>query len=114
MVVLNEQSSFNLSVVDTNLASFSIVSGDVEGSVLVESSNMSLYTFTWTPVAIIDGPIVFVATDDLGASSQYEPQVEFCQCQNGSQCTLEGILNQLANPVDLNCICATGMREGST
>ena len=109
MVRLNEESIFTISVVDANLASFTIISGDVEGGVLTESAtNMSVYTFTWTVTALINSSIVFLATDELNASSQYEPQIEFCQCLNGSVCTLDGVLNQLANPVDLNCICSTG------
>lgn len=110
MVTLNQASGFNISVMDIGNITFTIISGEVEGGVLTRSeTNMSLYQFTWTPTAIIGSPIVFAATDDLNATSQYEPQIEFCQCLNGSVCTLEGVLDQLANPVDLNCICATGM-----
>ena len=109
MVTLNKESIFTISVVDANLDSLTIISGDVEGGVLTKSAtNTSVYVFTWTPTALINSPIVFLATDELGASSQYEPQIEFCQCLNGSVCTLDGVLNQLANPVDLNCICLTG------
>ncbi len=108
MVTLNEESSFLINVVDDNLASFSIISGEVEGGVLTRDGNTSLYTFTWTPTAIIESPIVFVAADELNASSLYEPRVEFCQCLNGAVCTLQGVLDQLANPVDLLCICSTG------
>ena len=112
MVSLNQESTFTISVVDTNLDSFSIIGGDVAGGELVQdATDMSLYTFTWTPPAIIDSPIVFLATDDMGASSQYEPRIEFCQCLNGAECTEEGVTNQLANPVDLTCICSAGMWE---
>jgi hypothetical protein len=51
---------------------------------------------------------VFAAVDDMSASTLYEPQIEFCQCLNGAECTLDGVLNQIANPVDLACICSTG------
>ena len=113
MVSLNETSSFSILVEDTNLVSFTIISGDVEGGDLSRDENdTSLYTFTWTPTGIIESPIVFLATDDIDASSQYTPQIEFCQCQNGSNCTLDGVLNQLANPVDLNCICSGGEYQG--
>lgn len=109
-VTLGQEFSFTISVVDTSISSFSIISGDVDdASISQHSTDPSLYTFTWTPNAIIENPIVFLATDDLGASSQYKPQIQFCQCQNGAECTLQGVLNQLANPVDLNCLCAPGM-----
>ena len=73
-----------------------------------DDNDPSLYTFTWTPTAIVESSIVFIATDDLGASSRYVPRIEFCQCQNGAECTLEGILDRNADVVDLNCACNTG------
>ena len=109
MVTLNQEASFDISVVDTDLVSFTIISGDVDDGVLSrDSGDPLLHTFTWTPRAIIQNPIVFLATDELDASSQYEPRIEFCQCLNGAECTLQGVLNQLENPVDLNCFCAPG------
>lgn len=69
------------------------------------------YTFTWTPTQIISRPVVFVAIDNMGASSVYEPMVQFCECLNGGECTLHGELDQLANPVDLNCICSAGITK---
>ena len=109
MVTMNEQSSFDINVVDTNLDSFSIISGDVVGGSLTRNlADVSLYTFTWTPVEFPSIPIVFLATDDMNASSQYIPRIEFCQCLNDGNCTLEGLLDQTANPVNLGCICDNG------
>lgn len=109
MVTLNQQSDFTISVMDSNLASFSYVSENVENGMLTRSeTDTSLYTFTWTPTASIDNPIVFLAVDDMGAASQYTPQIRFCQCQNGAECTLDGVLDQLANPLDMYCICSAG------
>jgi hypothetical protein len=109
MVTLNQESSFAISVVDTGPVSFSITTGEENGGVLSRSdSDNSLYVFTWTPTAVTQEPVVFVATDDLDASSQYEPQIGFCQCLNGGECTMQGLLDQMANPVDLNCLCASG------
>ena len=109
MVTMNQQSSFDLHVVDTNLDSFSIIGGDVVGGSLTRNdADMSLYTFTWTPVEIPANPIVFLAMDIMNASSQYTPRIEFCQCMNNGNCTLEGLLDQTANPVNLGCICDNG------
>lgn len=108
MVSVNEQSSFEITVVDTNLLSFAIVNGDVEGGLLtVDDNDTSFYTFTWTPTQFVDRTILFLATDDMDASTQYEPRIEFCSCEimNGGICTLNGVLDQTANPIDLNCIC---------
>lgn len=109
MVTLNQQSSSTITVMDTNLMSFTIRNVDMENATLVEDNHDGIvhtFIFTWTPTAIIENPVVFMATDDMGASSEYQPRIEFCQCLNGAECTLEGVLNQLANPVDLNCICS--------
>ena len=94
-------------VTDTNLRSFVIANGEVMGGVLTQSdeNDTSIYTFTWTPTAFMDRTILFIATDDLNATAQYEPRIEFCSCMNGGMCTLGGILDQTANPLDLNCIC---------
>ena len=109
MVTMNEQSSFDIYVEDTNLDSFSVISGDVVGGSLTRNpSDVSLYTFSWTPVEFPSIPIVFLATDDMNASSQYIPRIEFCQCLNDGNCTLEGLLDQTANPVNLGCICDNG------
>ena len=111
MVTVNMESIIEITVVDTNLRSFGIIGGDVEGGVLamVEMENgTALYTFTWTPPQFLDQPIIFLATDDRDASTQYEPRIEFCSCMNGGECTLSGVLDQTANPLDLNCICPAG------
>ena len=109
MVTMNQQSSFDIYVTDINLESFSIMSGDVVGGSLTRNdADVSLYTFTWTPVEIPANPIVFLATDDMNATSQYIPRIEFCQCLNNGECTLEGLLDQTANPVMLDCICDNG------
>ena len=100
-VTLQQTFTFDIQVEDTDLAFFSIVSGDVEGGNLEEdANNPSLYTFTWTPVNIPEIPIIFSASDELNASAQYIPIVQFCQCLNG-ECTLEGVLDPTANPVTL-------------
>ena len=101
--------TFSITVTDTNLASFTIVGGVTAGSVLtVDGGDASLYTFTWTPVDIVASPIVFRATDDLGASSDYQPRLEFCRCRDEGECTLNGVPDRSANPLDLNCACTTG------
>lgn len=103
MVSINRTDTFIISVVDTNLHMFSIINGD--GALIRDRINSSLYTFTWTPTEFIDTTTLFIATDELGASTQYEPKIEFCNCINEGICTLNGTLNQMANPIDLNCIC---------
>ena len=103
-VTVGQQSSFEITVTDTNLANFTIVNGEL-GELVRDENDVSQYTFILTPTQSLDRTILFLATDDMSASTQYEPRIEFCSCQNGGMCTLNGLLDQTANPVDLNCIC---------
>ena len=112
VATLNESTSFIISVQDSNLVSFRIISQEATGANLVrDGADSSFYTFSWTPSAIVESPIVFLAVDALGASTRYQPRIEFCQCLNEATCTAAGLLDQTANPLDLNCICAPGMNS---
>ena len=106
---MNQLVSFDIYVTDTNFDSFTIASGDVARRSLTRNdADDSLYTFTWIPVEFPEDPIVFLATDTMNASSQYVPRIEFCECMNSGVCTLDGLLDQTANPVMLDCICDNG------
>ncbi len=106
MITLNTEAVFTINVTDTNLVSFNISNGDVEGAELTVES--SLYFFTWTPVNVINRSIIFIATDDLSVSTHYEPSIEICSCVNDGNCTLDGVLNRDANPINLKCVCPEG------
>ena len=109
MVSVNMEASFEIRVMDENLQSFTIANGAVEGGVLTrDTSDPSLYVFTWTPTRFLNRTILFLAVDNMNASTQYQPRIEFCSCLNGGECTLNGLLDQTANPIDLNCICNPG------
>ena len=59
----------------------------------------------------LNATVSFVAMDVMNASSLLDPQVLVCACQNGGNCTLEGILDQDADPFIMNCVCTEGMRS---
>ena len=108
-VIINQESVFIIDINDTNLASFSIVNGDVQGGNLTNNASDPLsYIFTWTPSAEVTSPIIFLAVDEGNASVSYEPTIEICPCLNNGTCTTGGLLNLAANPVLLNCICSSG------
>ncbi len=111
MVTLNQEIEVTINVTDTNLVSFNITNGVLPGSSLIrDPDDVSIYTFTWTPAQFMENrTIVFTAVDDMNANTVYEPIIEICSCLNGGTCTSEGLLNQMANPLTLNCICLDGM-----
>lgn len=113
MVTLNVEAVFIINVTDTNLVSFNISNGEVEGSEL-RTVDGSLHIFTWTPVEAINRSIIFTASDDLGVSSHYEPRIEICSCLNNGTCTLDGVINRVTNPIDLNCVCPEGNSESKS
>ena len=51
----------------------------------------------------------FLAMDVLNASSLLDPQVLICACQNGGNCTLDGIIGRDADPLIMDCICNEGI-----
>lgn len=56
-------------------------------------------------------PLVFSATDSLGATGTFTLRLEVCACRNGGNCTLEGVVNPSADVVIMNCICPPGNPE---
>ena len=108
-VIINQESVLIIDINDTNLASFSIVNGDVQGGTLTNNASDPLrYIFTWTPSAEVTSPIIFLAVDEGNASASYEPTIQINPCLNNGNSTTEGLSNLAANPVLLNCDCPSG------
>ena len=57
----------------------------------------------------LNATVSFIAMDMLNASSLLDPQVLVCACQNGGNCTLEGIIGRDVDPLIMNCICTEGI-----
>jgi hypothetical protein len=75
--------------------------------------NGSTYTLTWLLMSsdLIDfnRTIRITARDSLNASSLLVPQLQICACDSeGGNCTLEGLIDIIANPLILNCECNLG------
>jgi hypothetical protein len=71
------------------------------------------YTLTWLLMSsdLIDfnRTIRITARDSLNASSLLVPQLQICACDSeGGNCTLEGLIDIIANPLTLNCECNLG------
>ena len=71
------------------------------------------YTLTWLLMSsdLIDfnRTIRITARDSLNASSLLVPQIQICACNSeGGNCTLDGLIDIIANPLILNCECGLG------
>ena len=55
--------------------------------------------------------ITIEASDTMGAISTLSPRVEICACQNGGNCTLNGLLGIDTNVVDMLCQCDQGIEQ---
>lgn len=70
--------------------------------------NGNSYTLTITVDEVIDYSIMIVAVDSMNAVSTLSPRVEVCNCQNGGNCTLDGILDTDDNVIVMLCQCTPG------
>ena len=71
------------------------------------------YNLTWLLMSsdLIDfnRTIRITARDSLNASSLLVPQIQICACNSeGGNCTLDGLIDIIANPLILNCECSLG------
>ena len=68
------------------------------------------YTFTWRlsdPNHVSN--LTFYASDSFGVVGVLSPEIVVCACQNGGNCTTEGVLSAQNNVMIMNCICPSGM-----
>ena len=99
---------------DQNEATISIVN-DLPNNAYLFNNGSGLYTLRW----LIDLPtadlpnfnrtLSIVATDNLNATTLLTPQIQICACDpQGGNCTLEGLIDVMSNPLTLNCECGLG------
>ena len=115
VVTVGQPSSYTFSVTDDSGESIMpIVQGGLPlGATLTQEGN-NTYTLTWT--LMLPDPFNFnrtiriTATDSQNASSLLVPQLQICACNSqGGNCTLDGLINIIADPLILNCECNSGM-----
>lgn len=100
------------------------VNGNLPAGYTLNSTD-SIYTLTFTITSIMENLMfTVVASDPMGASSAIQPQVilivlqfvivfwilkvRICGCQNGGNCTIEGVVNTSSNPLIFLCDCTEG------
>ena len=105
-VTVGEQAAYSFTVTDPNDGDTFTVS--VQGGLPNNSVLHSGYTFVWTPSEVVDAALTFVATDSMGGTATFTPRLEICACQNGGNCTLDGVQNTLSNTIIMACMCTEG------
>ena len=108
MVTVGIESSYSFTVVDPgDVFTVGAVGGLLNGTKLEEGPD-GLYTFTWTLDQVENISLRFYAKDSLEAVSAFSVQVYICACENGGNCTLNGVLSSGADSVVMRCECPLG------
>ena len=69
------------------------------------------YTITWTPnnnTNVLNLTIVAMDPNNENISSFFDPVVQLCACENGGNCTTNGLLANDFSFIVLNCECPEG------
>ena len=110
-IILGEEARFTFNVTDDkNLYDVTVTNGLPVNSTLTSTplDGYSEYLFTWNLYEVVDLSLSFEAADELDAVSMLIVQVYICACQNGGNCTLNGVLSSHSTIV-LNCVCPEGI-----
>ena len=79
--------------------------------VLLNNPDGDSYTITWTPAdntSVLNLTIVAVDPNLENISSTLNPFVQLCACENGGNCTTDGLLDIHYRFVVLYCECPEG------
>ena len=79
--------------------------------VLLNNPDGDSYTITWTPAdntSVLSLTIVAVDPNLENISSIFNPVVQLCACENGGNCTTDGLLDTDFSFIVLNCECPEG------
>ena len=114
MVTVGQPSVYTFTVTDDSDVVVPVIEGGLpENANLTSEGNV--YTLTWllmSPTSDLlnfNRTIRIIATDTLNATSLLVPQLQVCACNSeGGNCTLEGLIDIIANPLILNCECNLG------
>ncbi len=111
VVTLGQEAELVFSVTDdNNNLSVSLIGGLPINSTLTVSpmDGFSEVTFRWTITEIVDVSLLFEARDERNAVSVLNVQVQICACENGGDCTVEGLPSVVGSTLVLNCDCPQG------
>ena len=105
---VGEESIYTFNVTDMDdTFNVSVIGGLPDDSELIRDG--SIFVFQWRLMEVDNITVAFSAVDSMMAGSVLRPTVEICACENGGNCTLNGILGiDALNPIIMNCECPQG------
>ena len=103
-VNLGVESVFSINVTDPGDNFTLELQGGLPSDSILEKISDGQYIFTWNLTETTNRTLEFIANDTGGAVTVFIPRVEVCPCQNGGNCTLNGVDSDDAT-VNMNCQC---------
>ena len=108
MITVGQSSVYRFNVQDIyNNATVGVVGGIPKGATLTGSQGS--YIITWILSAAQNISLTLYAVDSFNSTSWYLVHIVICGCQNGGNCTSNGLVGNDKNTVIMNCECARGM-----
>lgn len=111
-VIVGSTSSYIFTAVDTDDVVVTIEGPPASHYTLIQNGNS--YTLNFLVSSVFTYETMIVAMDTMDVASTLNPRVEICACQNGGNCTLDGIITQTSNVVDMLCMCTSGKNRNIT
>ena len=111
-ITIGQPSAYTFTVTDDSDSVIPVIEGGLPANAnLTKEGNE--YTLTWllmtSDLVNFNQTIRITARDSLNASALLVPQLQICACSStGGNCTLEGLIDVVANPLILNCQCSLG------
>ena len=114
-LTLSEEAELRLNVTDdSNQFNISLIGGLPDNATLSLSTEDSTeVVFKWFSQEIVNISLIFEAEDNFEAVSIHNVQVQVCACENGGNCTTEGLLSVAGSTIVLNCQCPEGKNFNS-
>ena len=112
MITVGQPSTYTFTVMDDSDSVMPVIEGGLPANANLTNEG-SMYTLTWflmsSDLVNFNRTIRITARDSLNASSLLVPQLQVCACSStGGNCTLDGLINIVANPLILTCQCGLG------
>ena len=112
MITVGQPSVYTFTIMDDSDSVVPMIEGGLPPNANLANDG-NTYTLTWllmsSDLTDFNRTIRIIARDSLSASSLLVPQLQICACNSmGGNCTLEGLVDIIANPLILNCECNQG------
>ena len=101
--VMDDNNNYNVTVLGglPDNSTLSLKSNDADG--------VMEYVFKWQLLELVNVSLLFEAKDDFNAASVLNVQLQICACENGGNCTTDGLFSISGSSILLNCQCPEGI-----